>query len=261
MLLKFVEYPPHLHFTIPALGVTCALSILVGAWLLRRGQNAQSIRMAAVLVFALAVVSGLLWLVSLWNPEIIWWNCADSQSISPRLTCACSGRGPLRCFVPSALPFRFAGHAAEARFRWTARTWSPKRQKTSSTKTLVPSRRLKQRSTKWFSAREIKETFLFEERWSFIWHSDTFRSSCSSEWKRLLREKQTTLFLNFRGSSFAAKVESAVNLHCVGRGGNSGSGPLRRAVHLHAAPDANRSAGMPRAILFRRGWRRWALNR
>ena len=72
MLLKFVEYPPHLHFTIPALGVTCALSILVGAWLLRRGQNAQSIRMAAVLVFALAVVSGLLWLVSLWNPEIIW---------------------------------------------------------------------------------------------------------------------------------------------------------------------------------------------
>jgi hypothetical protein len=31
---------------------------------------------------------------------------------------ACSGRGPLRCRLPSALLFRVAGHAAEARVRW-----------------------------------------------------------------------------------------------------------------------------------------------
>ena len=34
-----------------------------------------------------------------------------------RPTSACSGRGPLRCAFPSALPFRVAGHAAEARGR------------------------------------------------------------------------------------------------------------------------------------------------
>jgi hypothetical protein len=32
-----------------------------------------------------------------------------------RLTNACSGRGPLRCCAASALPFRVAGHTAEAR--------------------------------------------------------------------------------------------------------------------------------------------------
>ena len=37
-----------------------------------------------------------------------------------RLTCACSGRGPLRCYFPSALLFRVAGYAAEARIRWAA---------------------------------------------------------------------------------------------------------------------------------------------
>jgi signal peptidase I len=37
--------------------------------------------------------------------------------IHRRLTSACSGRGPLFCWVPSALLLRVAGHAAEARVR------------------------------------------------------------------------------------------------------------------------------------------------
>jgi hypothetical protein len=37
-----------------------------------------------------------------------------------RLTSACSGRGPLFCWIPSAVPLRIAGHAAEARVRWVA---------------------------------------------------------------------------------------------------------------------------------------------
>jgi hypothetical protein len=36
------------------------------------------------------------------------------------LTSHCSGRGPLRCCVASALPFRVAGPAAEWRGRWAA---------------------------------------------------------------------------------------------------------------------------------------------
>jgi len=47
-------------------------------------------------------------------------NFSDRKTAakSCRPTSACGGRGPLRCHVPSALPFRVAGHAAEARVRW-----------------------------------------------------------------------------------------------------------------------------------------------
>jgi hypothetical protein len=40
------------------------------------------------------------------------------------LTSACSGPGPLRSGVPSALHFRLAGRAAEAQVRWTDGTSS-----------------------------------------------------------------------------------------------------------------------------------------
>jgi hypothetical protein len=43
---------------------------------------------------------------------------ANTEGISPcRITNACSGRGPLRFRLASGLPFRVAGHAAEAQVR------------------------------------------------------------------------------------------------------------------------------------------------
>jgi hypothetical protein len=49
-------------------------------------------------------------------------HCGDGGAPigSLHLRVRCSGRGPLRCRVASALPFRVAGHAAEWRVRWAA---------------------------------------------------------------------------------------------------------------------------------------------
>jgi hypothetical protein len=44
--------------------------------------------------------------------------CPVARSRDERLTLACSRRGPLRSHIASALPFRLAGHAAEA---WSVR--------------------------------------------------------------------------------------------------------------------------------------------
>ena len=58
------------------------------------------------------------------SSDLAYSHCRRNRLASPsgarRLTCACSGRGPLRCCVPNALPFRVAGHAAEARVRWAS---------------------------------------------------------------------------------------------------------------------------------------------
>lgn len=72
MLLKFSEYPAHLHYTIPALGVACALLILAGLWLSIRSTSPRPFRIAAVACFLLAAISGIVFLISLEIPEMIW---------------------------------------------------------------------------------------------------------------------------------------------------------------------------------------------
>jgi hypothetical protein len=72
MLLKFSEYPPHLHFTIPALAVASIMSLLVGLWFATRGANMRHRQSAAAFCFTLAIVAGGLWLISVWIPEMIW---------------------------------------------------------------------------------------------------------------------------------------------------------------------------------------------